>query len=224
MKNKPVEAFYTVLLECPLFAGIEKAELGPMLACLGAQAGEVKKGSFVMMEGDPVTRMGVVLAGRVQIIREDYKGNRTIVASIGQGGLFAETFACARIPTMPVSVLATEPCVILFLDYARVASLCPASCSFHSRLIANMLQVLAQKNLEMNSKLSHLARRSTREKLLSYLSGRARQAGGYKFEIPFNRQELADYLCVDRSALSAELSKMQKEGVLEYKRNEFHLL
>lgn len=212
-----------ILLDTPLFRGIAPQELEELLGCLQATERTFAKGSFVYVEGDKASHVGVVLAGQVQVLQEDYLGNRTILAEIGPGGLFAETFVCAGVPTMPVSVQAAVKTRVLLLNYGKILTSCSSACTFHARLVQNMLAVLAGKALALNRKLGHLSHRTMREKLLSYLGEQATIEGNSHFTIPFNRQQLADYLMVDRSALSAELSRMQAEGLVRYHKNEFHL-
>jgi CRP-like cAMP-binding protein len=120
--------------------------------------------------------------------------------------------------------VATADSELLFIDFRRLASPCVNACAFHARLIRNMLNIVSVKNIALTRKIEHVSRRTTREKLLSYLSDAAKKAGGGWFSIPFNRQELADYLYVERSAMSATLSKLRDEGVLLYRRNNFKLL
>lgn len=223
MKPQEFTRYRAVLETVPLFAGIDAADLPAMLACLGAQVKVRRKGEYILREGEKAERVGIVLAGKVQVLREDYFGRRSILAELCPGELFAETFACARVARMPVSVQASQNCAVLLFDYAAVVEGRREACGFHTILTANMLAVLAGKNLALNAKMDTLAKRSTREKLLAYLYAQAKQANKRKFTIPFNRQELADYLSVDRSALSSELSRMQKEGLLVYHKNDFEL-
>ncbi|MBN7772361.1 Crp/Fnr family transcriptional regulator [Clostridium aminobutyricum] len=219
MKN-----IYEELTKSPLFGGIEPEDISAMLACLSAQTKNFKKNQNVFMIGDKNEAVGFIVSGSIQIIKEDFLGNRSIIAQIGQGQIFAEAFACAGIKRMPVSVVATTDSKILFIDYNRIVHSCTNTCAFHHRLIENMLQILAQKNVYLNDKIEHLSRRSTKDKVLSYLSSQAQKMGKKNFEIPFNRQELADYLCVDRSALSNELCKLRDMGILDFNRNQFTLL
>jgi len=142
---------------------------------------------------------------------------------MGEGDLFAEAYACAGNRPMNVSVYAASGGEALMLDCRRIVTTCPTSCAFHARLIQNLLSVVARKNIQLSGKMEHLSRRTTREKLLSYLSERSEQAGSLTFEIPFNRQELSDFLCVERSAMSAELSRMKRDGLLSYQKNRFTL-
>lgn len=218
---------YLEILRCsPLFRGIAPEELEQLIPCLGGGARRYGAGAAILLAGTPVGQMGLVLSGRVQVVREEFSGHRALLAELEPGELFAETFACApALPGgLPVTVLATQDCEVLLLDLQRVVRSCPNGCPFHSRLVSNLLGVLAGKNLALNRRMVHLSRRSTREKLLSYLSEQAAMAGGMEFTIPFGRQELADYLCVERSAMSAVLSRLRAEGVLETHRNHFKLL
>lgn len=212
-----------ILQQCPLFAGIAAEDLGPMQECLGAVQKHYPKNSFVFTAGEPVSFVGVVLSGSVHVVQEDFWGNRSILTHLEAGDLFAEAFSCALIDTVPVSVLAAENSDILLLDCRRIVTSCSSACQFHAQLIKNMLQILSKKNLGLTQKMEHLTKPTTREKLLSYLSAQAVNVNSSSFTIPFNRQELADYLNVDRSAMSNELSKMQKEGILTYNRNFFSL-
>ncbi|MBR2943322.1 MAG: Crp/Fnr family transcriptional regulator [Clostridia bacterium] len=212
------------LLRCPLFEGIDPAELSGMLDCLGARQIFCKRGEAILPEGAPARDVGVLLSGQVQLIRTDYYGNRSIMLSIGPGQLFAESFACAKADRLPVSVVAVEDCEVLLLDCRRVLTSCHNACAFHSRIIFNLLQIVAEKNLSLHRKAVITARRTTREKLLTYLLLQAKEAGRADFTIPFDRQGLADYLEVDRSGLSAEMSKLKKEGVLDYYKSDFRLL
>ena len=206
-----------------LFSGIEGAELESLLGCLQAVGRRFKKGELILAVGGKPA-VGLVREGVVQVIAEDPMGNRTIIGRMEEGDMFGEAFACAGAEKMPFSVEAAADSEILLIDVARIVVTCPAACPFHTRLIENLMAVLARKNILLGTKIRHLSRRSTRDKLLSYLSDRAREAGAREFAVPFNRQEMADYLCVDRSAMSAELSKLKTEGILDYEKNRFTFL
>jgi len=195
-----------------------------MLHCLNARKRSVEKDALLFREGDLADTAGVVLSGAVRVLREDYYGNRTVLGQLEPGELFGETFACAGVSALPVSVAAVQPSEVLLLDVRRVLTVCSHACTFHSRLIRNLVQAVAQKNLFLNQKLDITGRRTTREKLMAYLLRQAKEAGSPSFTIPFDRQALADYLGVERSAMSAELSAMQKEGILKTQRSRFELL
>jgi CRP-like cAMP-binding protein len=219
-----MEKYAPVLKTCPLFAQIAEPELRELLNCLRAARSVFGKNRFILREGDSPQALGVVLSGRVHIVQADYGGNRFILAQMEAGELFGEAFVCAQAAKLPLSVVAAEKSEILLLNYRKVVAVCAQSCSFHVRLIKNMLRILADKNIALTQKVKHITRRGARAKLLSYLDAQARQAGGPCFAIPFNRQELADYLAMDRSAMCNELSKMRRENILRCRRNHFELL
>jgi CRP/FNR family transcriptional regulator, dissimilatory nitrate respiration regulator len=206
-----------------LFEGISPADVQKLLSCLSYTHRSVKKGEVVVSEGDAVNAIGIVLSGGVQIIRNEYSGNRSILAEFGGSSIFAETFVCAEVARFPVSVIACSDSEILFLPYRSMIRTCASACSFHNKLIENLLSLVARKNLMLNAKMEILAKRSIREKVLEYLSSERRKAGVDSFEIPFSRNELADYLCVNRSALSRELGKMQDEAIIAMEGNVFSL-
>jgi CRP-like cAMP-binding protein len=218
-----MEKYYPVLKSSPLFTNIGSDDLPSLLSCLSAVQRSIGKNEFLFSAGDEATHVGIVLSGSVNVIQEDFWGNRTILTHITPGSLFGEAFACAQFPNLPVSVIATEKTDVLLVDANRIITICPSACTFHARLIRNMIEILSMKNIALVQKMEHITKRTTREKLLSYLSEQARIADSPAFDIPFNRQELADYLSVDRSAMSAELSKMQAEGILHYQHNHFEL-
>lgn len=208
---------------CPLFQGIAEADVPSMLKCLNAQEKAYRKNEYIFKTGESPVFVGVVLSGSVHVVREDYWGNRTILTSVEPGNLFGEAFSCAEATVLPVSVIAREDTTVLLLDYRKIITTCPTACTFHARLVQNMLKILANKNMMLTQKMDHITKKTTKEKVLSYLSEQAFLAGSNRFTIPFNRQELADYLSVERSALSGTLSKMKQEGTVDYWKNSFRL-
>lgn len=219
MKN-----YLNVLKVINLFKGIEETDLQSLLTCLGAKISQYEKDQTVFFSGDRVEQFGIVLSGQVQIVQYDYYGNRSILAKMGTGNLFGESFAYAEIEKLPISVIATIESKLLFIDCYKLALPCSKTCAFHSRLIQNLLKIVAMKNISLTQKITITSKRTTREKLLAYLSVEAKKAGSSRFTIPFNRQELADYLAVERSAMSAELSKLRDDGALNFYKNNFELL
>lgn len=206
-----------------LFDGIKADDLSDMLACLGVKNQQYDKKSIVILAEDNVDHVGVVLQGAVLIVKEDFAGNRSIVDYVGQYEVFGEAFACAGIQKSPVTVVAAENSEIMWIQFRRIINTCSMSCMFHSKLIENMMKLLAVKNMQMNQKLEITSKRSIREKLTAYLLGQAQESQSHDFIIPLNRSELADYLYVDRSALSRELCKMRNEGLIEFNKNHFRL-
>lgn len=219
-----MKRYVTILLKCGLFAGIEEKQLLTMLSCLGATVHEYEKNQVILSEGDAAGRIGVVLSGAVQLVRVDYYGNRSILTELQPAGMFGESFACADVQNMPVDVVATEKSEVLFIDAERILHMCSSACGFHNRLIYNLMKLVATKNLIFHQKLEIISKRSTREKLMTYLMMQAKQQNSNSFTVLFDRQELSDYLEVDRSGLSAEISKLRKEGIIECRKNHFTLL
>ncbi len=219
MKN-----YLPVLRDAPLFAGLSDDEILSALQCVGAEQASFPPECTILYAGDRTGHLGLLLDGTALVVQEDIWGNRHIVTVLRPGELFAEPFALLPEAVLNVSVLAQEGCTILRLRVQALITVCPSSCSFHNRLIQNLTTILAQKLLQLNEKLSHLSRRKTREKLLSYLSAEATRQGSRDFTIPYDRQQLADYLCVDRAAMSVELSRLQQEGILSTHRSRFRLL
>lgn len=213
----------SVLRTSGIFSGISEEETEKMLHCLEVRPETFQKDEYILREGDRVEAFGLVITGKVMIIQEDFWGNRNILAAVGEGQCFAETFACSPGAVLNVSVMAQTNVQVLFLNVKRILTTCPSTCSHHSRMIRNLLSELAEKNLRLNEKITHLGQRSRRTKILSYLSTEAQRHGSAEFDIAFSRQQLADYLSVDRSGLSMELSRMQEEGLLEYRKNHFVL-
>lgn len=215
--------FLPVIRSAQLFSGISGEELTAMLACLRAERRDFPKDTFVLRAGDTAQSIGLVLAGSVLVIQEDIWGNRNILSKAGPGQTFAAAFACAPGARLNVSVVAETPATVMFLPVKRVLTVCSSACAHHSRIIRNLLGELAEKNLRFSEKLTHMGQRSTRAKLMSYFSAEAQRLGRYEFDIPFSRQQLADYLAVERSGLSLELGKMRREGLLDFHRSYFVL-
>ena len=219
-----MKKYLEILKKCPLFYGIEEENLITMLGCLGARVEHFDKNYTIMSEGSPAKYIGIVLSGSVQIFQIDYYGNKSIIGNISPSQVFAEAFACAEMPSIPVTVTASEPSDIMIIDCNRILHTCSNNCGFHRQLIFNLMRDLARKTLMFHQRIEITSKRTTREKLMAYLLSYAKQAESDSFDIPFDRQELADYLEVDRSGLSAEISKLRNEGVLLSHKKHFELL
>ncbi len=213
----------TLLANTALFRGASPQEAEAMLNCLGAAERGYTKGEQIYHSGDYVSDLGMVLSGSVLIQTDDLWGNTTVLDRIGPGQIFAETYACVPGEPLMVDVVAAEGTQVLFLNVERVLRVCSHTCAHHSKLIRNLLLLSAQKNLNLSRKIFYTSSKTIRGRLLSYLSYQARRNGTPSFTIPFNRQQLADYLNVERSALSNELSKMQRDGLLVVEKNHFTL-
>lgn len=206
-----------------LFQGTTPEDTEAMLKCLEAREKQFQKGETIYYVGDRVSELGLVLSGSVLIEKDDLWGNRSILDRIGSGQIFAETYACVPGEKLLVTVTAAEKTEILFLNVGKILRVCTNACSFHARLIRNLLTLSAQKNLNLSRRIFHTSAKSIRGRLLSYLSWQAVKQGSREFDIPFNRQQLADYLGVDRSAMSAELGKMKREGLIQVDRSHFRM-
>ena len=210
------------VLNSRLFSGISHDDLEKMLYCLSARAVKYKKDDFVLLAGDTTDFVGLIIDGGIRIIRDDQEGNSTILTELIKSEIFAEVFACAGISDSPVTIQATEATEVLWLNYRKIITVCGTNCLYHTKLVENMIQLLAEKNLLLNDKIEILSKRSTKDKLLCFFD---KQRGtAKKFSVPYNREEMACYLCVDRSAMSNELSKMRKAGLIKFKGNTFEIL
>ena len=212
------------LATTPFFAGVAEQDIPATLASLGATIHSYPKGAYIHLEGDRVRTMSLVLHGRVHIEHDDMWGNCTLLGQAEAGDLFAEAYAAMGDEPLLIHVVAAEDTDVLNLDLARLLTVPTAPHPEYARLTANLLRILARKNLALSRRMLHTAPKTIRGRVLSYLSFLATQKRARRFRIPFDRQQMADYLGVDRSALSAELSKMQREGLLRYRKNEFFLI
>ncbi len=223
-KESFLKKFLPVLKRCPLFSEIEDDKLLIMLDCLGAKIAEFDKKYTVMAEGSCAKYIGIVLSGSVQISQVDYYGNRNILGNIMPSELFCEAFACAESKSLPVSVIANEPSEIMLVECSHILHTCQNNCGFHNQLIFNLMKDLATKTIVFHQKIEITSKRTTREKLMAYLMLIQKNTGKTSFDIPFDRQELADYLEVERSGLSAEISKLKAEGIIDSNKKHFELL
>ena len=219
-----MKKYLEILKKCPLFESIEDENLLRMLTCLGAKISLFDKKFTIFSEGTPAKYIGIVLSGEVQISTSDYFGNRSIISNATTGDIFAEAFACAEMNSIPVSAVATEASEIMLIRADHILHTCENHCGFHNKLIYNLMKALAKKTISYHKRIEATSKRTTREKLLAYLTAEAKEKGCISFEIPFDRQELADYLEVDRSGLSAEISKLREEGIIENRKNLFFLI
>ncbi len=224
---KNFEKYIDVLSANPLFKDIPAVNITSMLSRLNAYTKSYKKDEYIRRIGDTADFIGIILSGEIHILQDDYDGNRSITASIPAGSMFGEAFACAGISHLPVDIMAVDNCIILYLDSQTLLNSCDGcldnGCSYHHILIRNLLGIVAHKNISLNQKLRCISHKTTKEKLLAYLSQQAKQHNSKDFTINFNRQELADYLGVERSAMSAEISRLVKSGLIETHRSHFTL-
>jgi CRP/FNR family cyclic AMP-dependent transcriptional regulator len=219
-----MDQFLPVLRNCPFFSGLEDNEILSVLNCVNAALISKQQGSYIFRTGDSTEVMGLVLTGSALIIQEDLWGHRNILSKCQPGDFFGEPFAARPGSVLNISVVADEDSKILLLNMRRLLVTCPTACDHHQKLIRNLVSVMANKILVFTEKITHVSKRTTREKLLSYLSSESIKHSSLSFDIPFDRQQLADYLCVERAAMSVEISKLQKEGLLKTNRNHFEVM
>lgn len=220
---KNMQEYLEILKQSKLFDQLNEQEILDALSCLHARIKVFSKDEVIFRQGEGISELALLLDGSVHIQREDYWGNLSILNEIHTGDLFGEVYACLENTKMLNNAVAVSPSKALLINANRILTTCPSACRFHERLVHNLLTVLASKNLLLARKLEHLSQRTTREKLLSYLSEQSLKSESSSFDISFNRQQLADYLSVDRSAMSAELGRMKAEGLLEFHKNHFVL-
>ncbi len=218
-----MKKYLKILKKSQLFSGVAEDEIEAMLDCLSAELRTYQKGSYVLHQGEYLHHITVLVAGSLLIQKDDFWGNRSIVNKISVGEMFGEAYVAPGSEALLNDVIATEDSAIIFFDVHKILTTCSSACRFHAMVIQNLFYAISVKNRSLVQKLGHMSRRTTREKLLSYLSEQAKKQGTSSFEIPFNRQQLADFLSVDRSAMSNELCKLRDEGLLSFERNRFQL-
>lgn len=219
-----MKKYIPVLKKARLFYGVEYAEIEAMLSCLGARLSTYKKGEYVFCRGEHIGDICVLAEGSLYIQKDDYWGNRSILGRIEEGEMFGEAYVAPQSGTLLNDVVAEQDSAVIFFDVKRVITTCSSACRFHAMVVQNMFYAISEKNRKLVQKLVHMSKRTTREKLISYLSEEASRQSASSFIIPFNRQQLADFLSVDRSAMSNELCKMRDEGLIEFEKNRFKLL
>lgn len=218
-----MQQYLDQLQRCPLFSSVAPEALSPLLSCLKARVLHYPKGSTILQQGEPAHSIGILLCGGAQILRGDIHGSHSIVEALQPTELFGEIFACAALEALPVTVIANEDSTVLFLEHSRVLNACSSGCRAHSQLVTALLRLIARKTLLLNQKLEIVTQRTTKEKLLAYLQAQRTKTGSARFTIPFDRQQLADFLGVERSAMSTELNKLKKAGMIDFSKNDFFL-
>ena len=219
-----MKRYIHILKHTQLFAGIGENEISAMLNCLQANLRTYQKGDYVFREGERLDKITVLVEGKLLIQKDDFWGNRSIVNVIRIGEMFGEAYIAPESGSILNDVIAEENSVVIFFDVHKILTTCPSACRFHSMIIENLFFAISEKNRKLVQKIGHISKRTTRAKLLSYLSEEAKHHNSNHFTIPFNRQQLADFLSVDRSAMSNELGKMRDAGLILFERNEFTLL
>lgn len=219
-----MKRYIPILKNTQLFSGASNEDIEAMLGCLQARLCTYKKGEYVLREGERIERLMMLVKGELHIQRDDYWGNRSIISMVSVGEMFGEAYAAPESGPLMNDVLAVEDSAVIFLDIGKLLTVCPNGCKFHAMAVKNLFFAISEKNRKLVRKLGYMSRRTTREKLIAYLSEEAKRQNSGAFSIPFNRQQLADFLSVDRSAMSNELCRLRDEGLIEFEKNRFRLL
>ena len=219
-----MKKYIPVLKRTKLFSGVGEEDIASLLSCLGARKKEYKKGEYILREGEHISDIFILVEGKIHIQKDDYWGNRSILSVISVGEMFGEGYAASESGALLNDIVAVEDSSVIFFDVKRILTTCSSSCRFHNMIVQNMFFAISDKNRKLVQKLGHMSGRTTRAKLISYLSEEAKRQGSSTFTVPFNRQQLADYLCVDRSAMSNELCKMRDEGMIKFEKSRFELM
>ena len=219
-----MKKYIPILKRTKLFSGVGEDDIASLLSCLGARKKEYKKGEYILREGEHISDVFILVEGKIHIQKDDYWGNRSILSVVSVGEMFGEGYAAPESGALLNDVVAVEDSSVIFFDVKRILTTCSSACRFHNMIVQNMFFAISDKNRRLVQKLGHMSGRTTRAKLISYLSEEAKRQGSSAFIVPFNRQQLADYLCVDRSAMSNELCKMRDEGMIKFEKSRFELL
>ena len=219
-----MKEYIPILSKTKLFLNMPEEDIIAMLGCLQARKKSFKKGEYVLRQGEHINDITVLVEGHLHVQRDDYWGNRSIISTLGVGEIFGEAYVGPDSGVLLNDVVAVEDSVVIFFDVFRLINVCSSACRFHSMVVQNLFLAISEKNRQLLQKLGHMSKRSTREKLISYLSEEAKRQKSGTITLPFNRQQLADFLSVDRSAMSSELGKMRGEGLIVFEKNKFTLL
>ncbi|MDO5027377.1 MAG: Crp/Fnr family transcriptional regulator [Tissierellia bacterium] len=212
-----------LLKDASLFEGLDEKEISALQHCMKFDLKTYKKDEIILHNGDTVESIGLVMDGSVIVERYDFWGNKNIWQLIDKNDIFAESFAAIQGQELIFNIIAKSDAKIVFIETSKIITTCSRACSFHTKFISNLLKILARKNLNLSNKIIHTSEKSIRSRVMNYLSDQAFKNKSQTFTIPFNRQEMADYLLVDRSALSKELSKMKEDGIIDFWKNQFKL-
>lgn len=219
-----MKKYIPILKKTQLFSGVSEEEINTMLNCLNAHICTYKKGEYVLHQGESINNILVLAEGKLHIQRDDYWGNRSIINIVSVGEMFGEAYVAPKSESIMNDVLAIEECTVISFDIKHIITVCSSACKFHSMVVQNLFFAISEKNRKLVQKLTFMSKRTTREKLIAYLSEESKKQKSNNFSIPFNRQQLADFLSVDRSAMSNELCKMRDEGMIKFNKNNFILL
>ncbi len=218
-----MEKYFNQIKNSPIFYGINNEELINLLKCFKAKIKSFSKGDLIIRQGENITKLYLILEGNVNIEKDTYLANRIIISKLTINDNIALSYIASRTKEADIDAYATDNVKVLVLNYEKCTSMCQNACTKHKILINNLFKIIAKENIGLIEKIENISQKSIKDKLLTYLSNEARKNKSNRFSIIFNRQELADYLNIDRSAMCFELSKLKKAGLIDYEKNKFVL-
>lgn len=221
IKGKNMEKYYDLICKTPFFNGIPNDKISDVLSEINANVVSFKKNKAIFYEGTSF-KAGIILLGEAEIRKQDYKGNNSIISTISVGQMFGEALCCTQKDIIPIGLFSGETCVVLLFDCEKITN--EKEFAYKNVLLRNLLSIIAEKNLELRAKINILSKRTTREKIMAFLVSEAKKAGSREFDISFDRQQLADYLGVDRSAMSNEISKLCRDNVIKTSKSHFIII
>lgn len=213
-----------IISRISLFRGIHEEEIAAMLDCMKPRALKFAKNDLIAAEGDGLDSIGIILKGEAAVSKENAAGGRVVLTLLGQGDIFGEMAAFSNRPKWPATVQAQEHCEVFFLPAEKIVGGCEKACPWHRTLIRNLLGLISERALMLNKKVEYLTIKSMRGKISTFLLEQYRRTGDKNILLPFNRNELADFLNVSRPSMSRELCKMRDEGVIDFHLSAFRLL
>lgn len=210
------------MLQVDLFEKVENNEVLELLKCIGIKTKVFRKNAYILKAGAKIDYLAVILGGNAVMCKTDSFGKQTIIENLKMNDIFGHNIVCCGLGKSPVDVIAQNECEVLFLPFEKVVTPCEKVCSYHLQLIKNVMKMISKRNSLLNDKIDIIGQKTTRDKILALLEA---YSGGQKvFSIPYSREEMAKFLCVDRSAMSRELCKMRDEGILKFSKNHFEIL
>ena len=210
------------MLDIDLFESIENNDILELLQCIGIKTKVYRKNSYIIRTSSKIDYLGVILSGNAIVTKSDFAGNPVEIEKLKTNDIFGHNIVCCGINKSPVDIIAQTECEVLFLPFEKVVNPCQKLCPYHLQLIKNVMKMISKRNSLLNYQIDIIGQRSIRQKILAFLQ--AYNNGEKVITVPYSREEMAKYLCSDRSALSRELCRMRDEGIINFNKNNFEIL
>ena len=210
------------MLQIDLFENVQNNEVLELLKCIGIKTKVFRKNAFILKAGSKIDYLAVILGGRAVMSKTDSFGKQTVIEELKMNDIFGHKIVCCGLDKSPVDVIAENECEVLFLPFEKVVTPCAKLCPYHLQLIKNVMKMISKRNSLLNDKIDIIGQKTTRDKIMALLE--TYHNGQRVFSIPYTREEMAKFLCVDRSAMSRELCRMRDEGILKFSKNHFEIL